>query len=213
MHATVTARANRTVRFNGLMNLRKARWQSSAVIPSFLLLLRWTVGGWLDRRLLLLLRLLCCRRFTRSAEISDGRVATRSIVEALDVGKDITRAECLVIAGVQKPCTCADLALFTAGDEMPIWADILSCNEFEPEGSYVLHSIVCAFLARRSEGESPALAAIEAAISRANIDRTELVPFLWTSSASQEVVNDIVGNGRPCHRHWRLERCLTEDKS
>jgi hypothetical protein len=83
-------------------------------------------------------------------------------------------------------CTCA------AGDEMPIWADILSCNEFEPEGSYVLHSIVCACLARRSEGESPALAAIEAAISRANIDRTELAPFLWTSSASEKVVNDIV---------------------
>ena len=72
---------------------------------------------------------------------------------------------------------------------MPIWADILSCNEFEPEGSYVL-SIVCACLARQSE--SSALAAIEAAISRANIDRTELALFLWTSSASQEVVNDIV---------------------
>jgi hypothetical protein len=110
----------------------------------------------------------------------------------------------------------ADLALFTAGNEMPIWADILSCNGFEPEGSFVcsvLHSIVCACLARRSEGESPALAAIEAAISRANIDRAELAPFLWTSSASQEVVNDIVliqnqTNGRPCHRHGRLRTTL-----
>src|SRR5262245_14879170 len=98
---------------------------------------------------------------------------------------------------------------------MPIWADILSCNEFEPEGSYVLYSIVCACLARRSE--SPALAATEAAISRANIDRTELALFLWTSSASQKVVNDTVdsepANGRPCHRHGRLRTCLTEDKS
>ena len=31
-----------------------------------------------------------------------------------------------------------------------------------------------------------------AAISRANINRTELAPFLWASSASQEVVNDIL---------------------
>ena len=31
---------------------------------------------------------------------------------------------------------------------MPIWADRLSCNEFEPEGSYVLHSIPSARVSR-----------------------------------------------------------------
>src|SRR6516165_7454207 len=108
-------------------------------------------------------------------------------------------------------CTCA------AGDEMPIWADILSCNEFEPEGSYVLHSIVCACLARRSEGESPALAAIEAAISRANIDRTELALFCGRLPPhrrwSTRLLIQNQANGRPCHRHGRLRTCSTEDKS
>jgi hypothetical protein len=100
---------------------------------------------------------------------------------------------------------------------MPIWADILSCNGFEPEGSYLLHSIVCACLARRWEGKSPALAAREAAIPRANIDRTELAPFLWTASASQEVVSDILGRTKQtaglATAMGGSERCLTEDKS
>src|SRR5215467_9323936 len=94
---------------------------------------------------------------------------------------------------------------------MPIWADILSCNEFEPGGSYVL-SIICACLARRSEGESPAPAAIEAAISRANIDRTELALFCGRLPPhrrwSTRLLIQNQANGRPCHRHGRLRTML-----
>lgn len=105
-----------------------------------------------------------------------------------------------------------DNALFTAGDEMPIWADILSCNGFEPEGSCVLHSIVCRVSRGGGKVSRPPLRPER----RRSRERTstaqnsplfcEPLPHRRRWSTTFLIQNQ--ANGRPCHRHGRLRTMI-----